>query len=77
LESPEVDRTGVIPLPEPTETLLGGHAVLCVGYNDADRTFLIRNSWGTEWAQQGYGTLPYAYLLDSQLSNDFWQIKLV
>jgi C1A family cysteine protease len=33
--------------------------------------FLIRNSWGTEWGDAGYGWLPYAYLMDG-LADDFW-----
>ena len=41
----------------------GGHCMLIVGYSNADRTFLVRNSWATKWGQQGYGTLPYEYIL--------------
>ena len=47
-----------------TETLLGGHAVLCVGYNEASQRFIVRNSWGTSWAIKGYNTFPYAYQID-------------
>jgi C1A family cysteine protease len=37
----------------------------------------MRNSWGTDWGQAGYFTLPYAYLLASSLASDFWQIITV
>jgi C1A family cysteine protease len=30
------------------------HAVIAVGYNTADNTFKIRNSWGASWGEAGY-----------------------
>jgi C1A family cysteine protease len=74
-ESQQVASTGVVNLPQPGERVLGGHAVVGVGYDDAQKRFLIRNSWGTGWGQQGYFTLPYAYLDDRNLSDDFWTIR--
>ncbi len=79
----ESARDGKIPYPERGEKLLGGHAVLAVGYDDAltikngtgdnEKTgaFLIRNSWGEGWGEKGYGWLPYDYLL-AGLAEDFW-----
>jgi len=74
-ESLEVSRTGVVNMPQPGERLLGGHAVMAVGYNDDDQRFIVRNSWGTDWGQKGYFTMPYAYLEDRNLSDDFWTIR--
>jgi C1A family cysteine protease len=74
-ESPEVATTGIVPMPTLDEQLLGGHAVCCVGYNDTNQRFLVRNSWGISWGQQGYFTIPYAYLVDRNLSDDFWTIR--
>jgi C1A family cysteine protease len=74
-ESEEVAKTGDAPLPGPTEQLLGGHAVLAVGYDDGAQRVTVRNSWGSGWGKGGYFTLPYAYLLDSNLSDDFWTIR--
>jgi C1A family cysteine protease len=76
-ESREVASTGVVPLPGPTERTLGGHAVLAVGYNDADQRFIVRNSWGTAWGQKGYFTIPYEYLTNRGLASDFWTISTV
>jgi C1A family cysteine protease len=77
LESRAVAKSGDVRLPGRGEALLGGHAVTVVGYDDPRRRFIIRNSWGASWGDGGYGTMPYAYLLDSGLSDDFWTIKLV
>jgi len=76
-ESKEVAQTGVAPLPGTTEQALGGHAVLCVGYDDASARFLVRNSWGTGWGMDGYFTLPYTYLTERNLASDFWAIVKV
>ncbi len=76
-ESQAVARTGDAPMPSPGEQALGGHAVLAVGYDDATNRFSVRNSWGQNWGQGGYFTMPYAYLVDSSLAADFWTIRLV
>ena len=76
-ESRAVAKTGEVPLPGPGEALLGGHAVVAVGYDDPRQRFIVRNSWGTSWGMDGYFTMPYEYLLDGGLSDDFWTIKLV
>ncbi len=74
-ESPQVAKTGVVPMPAPTEAVLGGHAVVAVGYDDTAQRFLVRNSWGPVWGMNGYFTMPYAYLADRNLSDDFWYIE--
>lgn len=76
-ESSAVAKTGRVPMPKPKEKLLGGHAILAVGYDDHKRRFIIRNSWGDGWGIKGYFTLPYDYVLDENLSDDFWVIKSV
>ena len=76
-ESAEVAKTGVVPMPAPRESVLGGHAVLAVGYDDGQQRFIVRNSWGTGWGMQGYFTIPYAYLTDRGLASDFWTIRLI
>jgi C1A family cysteine protease len=76
-ESAVVARTGRVSLPRSGEAVIGGHAVMAVGYDDARQWFLVRNSWGTGWGIKGYFTMPYAYLNDPDLANDFWTIRVV
>jgi C1A family cysteine protease len=76
-ESDEVARTGVVPMPSTTEQLLGGHAVLIVGYDRQASRFTVRNSWGPGWGDQGYFYLPYEYVLNAQLASDFWVLAKV
>lgn len=76
-EGAAVAKTGVVPMPQTGEKQLGGHAVLAVGYNDAQQRFIVRNSWGPQWGMGGYFTLPYAYVADPNLADDLWTIRLV
>ena len=71
-EGPEVAQTGVMKLPGKLEGSLGGHAVLCVGYDRPGQRFLIRNSWGTGWGLGGYFWMPYEFLCDPKQARDFW-----
>jgi len=74
-ESRRVKRTGVVPMPEPDERLLGGHAVLVVGYRDENQSFIVRNSWGAKWGHSGYCFIPYEYLMSGKhYAWDFWTI---
>jgi|ERR1043165_3652106 C1A family cysteine protease len=74
--SDAVAQSGVVPMPTKEETVQGGHAVLCVGYDDSKKRFICKNSWGTGWGESGYFTMPYKYLTDRNLSDDFWVVRL-
>jgi C1A family cysteine protease len=76
-ESKEVARSGVVTMPKPGERVLGGHAVMAVGYDDAERHFIVRNSWGSGWGQDGYFLMPYHYLHDANLAADFWTVRMI
>lgn len=78
-ETTAVAQTGIVPMPGYSwwDREVGGHAVLAVGYDDSEARFKVRNSWGTDWGQAGYFTIPYAYLADPDLASDFWTIQLV
>jgi C1A family cysteine protease len=76
-ESDEVAKAGIVPMPAKSESQLGGHAVLAVGYDDARQTFTVRNSWSSGWGDGGYFHIPYAYLTNPKLASDFWVIKIV
>jgi len=51
----------------PSEPMLGGHAVNCCGY--LKDGFVIRNSWGTDWGDNGYTLYPYS---DFGLHWEIW-----
>lgn len=75
-ESAAVAKSGVLNMPGPDEKMMGGHAVMGVGYNDSQKRFIIRNSWDTNWGMQGYFTMPYDYLdPNKNLADDFWTIR--
>jgi C1A family cysteine protease len=87
-ESQQVASTGVLPMPASSESVVGGHAVLCVGYDDSatvanpDGTtstgmVLVRNSWGTSWGQAGYFQMAYDYIVNPNLASDLWTIRFV
>lgn len=76
-ESARVARTGVVNLPTTRESVLGGHAVLTVGYDDTSRRFLVRNSWGPDWGLDGHFTVPYEYWANPGLAADRWAITAV
>ena len=76
-ESSLVSKTGRVNMPEKSEKVLGGHSVLAVGYDDKAKRFIVRNSWGEDWGLNGYFTMPYDYLTEENLSDDFWTIRIV
>lgn len=76
-ESEQVASTGIMPMPKRGEQILGGHAVLAVGYDDTTSRLLVRNSWSASWGQQGYFVMPYDYLVKAKLTDDFWTIRKV
>jgi len=69
-----LDEKFCVPYPcKASETLVGFHAILAVGWNN-DIGFLCCNSWGSGWGDKGYFYLPFKYVLDPDLSCDFWTI---
>ena len=81
----QTDEDGKIPFPSKLERIEGGHAVMACGYDDkveiknkygrvkTKGALLIRNSWGKDWGEEGYGWLPYEYVLRG-LAEDFWSV---
>jgi len=75
--SKKVAKTGRASMPVRRDRVRAGHAVLAVGYDNAQRRFIVRNSWGSKWGMRGYFTMPYDYLINRRLSQDFWTIRVV
>jgi len=75
--SEEVSATGNMPMPQPDDYVLGGHAVQACGYDDERKVMIVRNSWGEEWGDKGYFYMPYDYICDPNLAADIWAIKFV
>ena len=74
--TPAVAKTGIVPMPNTiTETLQGGHCVVIVGIDNKNQAFICINSWGVSWGNKGFFTLPYNYVLNSNLSFDFCSIS--
>lgn len=76
-ETAVVAETGVVPMPGPNEKVLGGHAVMAVGYNKKTKQMLVRNSWGSNWGLGGYFWMPFDYFTNTGLSDDFWTLRSV
>jgi C1A family cysteine protease len=74
-EGPTVANIGIVPIPTANEECLGGHAVLAVGYDDTKQCLIVRNSWGEIWGDHGYFYLPYQFVNDRDLSDDYWSIR--
>ena len=78
--SAECARTGILHYPGPSESYEGGHAVLLCGYSDnmgidnVSGAFLVKNSWGVNWGQQGFFWMPYKYFTTS-IASDPWTLR--
>jgi C1A family cysteine protease len=75
-ESGDMAKGGDLPMPGMGERVIAGHAAMAVGYDDSRQRFIVRNSWGKDWGQEGYFTMPYAYLASPSLADDFWTMRL-
>jgi len=66
--SHSVNETGWVTMPLPGEEIVGYHAMLIVGYDHDRQLFLVRNSWGPQWAPRndkgfaGHAWMPYKYI---------------
>jgi C1A family cysteine protease len=83
----QATKSGRIPYPARGEARLGNHAVIAVGYDDRVRirnakskggptvgALLVQNSWSKEWGEDGFGWLPYEFVLRGK-TQDFWTLS--
>jgi C1A family cysteine protease len=66
-----VKSNGIMTMPKADEKIMGGHAVLAVGYDDAKQRLTVRNSWGSGWGDKGYFYMPYEFITPER-ADDFW-----
>ena len=76
-ESKKVASTGNMPMPQEGEEILGGHAVMAVGYNDEKKVFIVRNSWQDTWGDKGYFYMPYDFMTNADYVSDIWVVETV
>jgi C1A family cysteine protease len=76
-ESDEMAKTGILKIPLPSEQVAGGHAVIAAGYDESQQMVLVRNSWAEDWGLKGYFWMPYEYITNPGLADDFWVIRQV
>lgn len=73
----KIGRNGIMQMPTRREYVLGGHAVVCCGYDDTRRVWICRNSWGKGWGDNGYFYMPYAYLTNRNFCEGLYKITKV
>ena len=66
---------GKMPMPTADDKFQENHAVMAVGYNDNASHFIILNSWGKGWGDNGYFYMPYDFIKQYQYCFDFWKIS--
>jgi hypothetical protein len=71
--SDKTAKTGVVPMPAKSSTVMGGHAIVIVGYDDEKQRVKFVNSWGKDWGDHGFGYLPYEYI--ERYMSDAWTFK--
>ena len=70
-------RTGQVVMPSDDEEILGGHSIIIVGFDDNKKNYIFLNSWGKLWGNNGIGYIPYDYILNEDLSDEFFILTKV
>ena len=77
-QTPEVDKTGIVPMLAKYDEPIGGHCMAICGKDDEKGWYVVRNSWGAEMGDKGYYYFPYDYILGNlTFTADFRVIKRV
>jgi len=73
----EAATSGVMPTctaEELNQPGTGGHSMLIVGYDNPERMFIVRNSWGADWGNHGYCRIPYDVMDLCSRPEEFWVV---
>ena len=73
-EGGKISKTGVLTLPDEDETPFRNHAMLAVGLDEEEKVIIARNSYGTDWGNQGHVSVPLDYLLSEKLGYALWKV---
>jgi C1A family cysteine protease len=65
-------ETGQVIMPLEDEEILGGHSIVIVGYDDETNNYIFINSWGKSWGNNGFGYIPYDYIENQELADEFF-----
>jgi C1A family cysteine protease len=57
-----------------TGQVAGGHSVSIVGWNDNDKAWIVRNSWGADWGMNGFFEIAYTDI--SGVGQQTWGFTL-
>ena len=66
---------GDVPMPSEKDKIKGGHSILLIGYDDKKKRFTFVNHWSGLWGDSGFGSLPYDYILNEDISGDFFSVE--
>jgi len=73
----DITHNGIMSMPREGEKIIGGHAVMAVGYDERRKWFIVRNSWGNSWGDNGYFYMPYEFIQNHNYASDFWAVRQV
>ena len=62
------------PVNDPSNQVAGGHCVCVVGYDDVNRCWICKNSWGTGFGEQGFFRIAYGVC---GIDSEMWAIDAV
>lgn len=65
-------KTGQVIMPSDDEEILGGHSIIIVGFDDEKKNYIFLNSWGKSWGDNGVGYIPYDYITNGNLADEFF-----
>jgi C1A family cysteine protease len=73
----KLNASNLMPEPDLSTSIIGGHCMALVGYNAAKKQFLVRNSWGKEWGDNGHHWMSFNYICNLSLTDDVWVLRSV